>query len=350
MPTLFRFSLLCFWLPWALAGCQLGYYSQAIGGHWSLMGEREPVEQVLADPETPQSLAGKLQFSQQVLSWAGIHLGLPADDVYHQYVALEQDAVVWNVLAAPPWSLTPKTWCYPLVGCVSYRGYFHRERAEKAAANLQADGMDTWVGGAIAYSTLGWFADPLTTPMIQRSKPSLAELLIHELAHRKLYIKGDTRFNESLATMVGREGAKQYFSATDEPLPDGYWDRREQVEDAFLGIIADTRKALARLYESTSKPSRLASEKARIQQQARGRFAEESQRVRGLKGYKPFFDGPLNNAQLNTVSDYNDYVPAFSRLFSQCQQQWGCFWQQVDNLSELNDAQRKQALEALAWN
>ena len=134
-------------------------------------------------------MARQLQFSQQVVNWAGNHLDLPAEDVYHQYVSLEQEAVVWNVLAAPAWSLTPKTWCYPLVGCVSYRGYFDRKRADREAAALQDEGFDTWVGGAIAYSTLGWFADPLTTPMIQRSRPSLAELLIHELVHRRIYIK-----------------------------------------------------------------------------------------------------------------------------------------------------------------
>lgn len=333
-----------------LAGCQLGYYSQAAKGHLSLMGQREPLEAVLADPQTPPQIAHSLLFSQQVVRFAGDNLALPAEDVYHQYVALEQDAVVWNVLAAPAWSLTPKTWCYPLIGCVSYRGYFQRPAAEKAAARLSEQGLDTYVGGAIAYSSLGWFADPLTTPMLQRSEPALAELLIHELAHRRLYIKNDTRFNESLATLVGREGAVDFFAATGTPLPANFWQRREQVRQAFLAIVTDTREALKKLYASEQDEAVMALEKARIQQQARERFAREQQSLPALAGYQGYFDGPLNNAQLNGVSDYNDYVPAFARLLEQCRRDWDCFWQQVETLAELDSLQRTETLKELTWN
>lgn len=328
-----------------LSGCQLGYYGQAVKGHLSLMGKREPLAAVLADPQTPPDVAESLRFSEQVVRFAGDHLALPADDVYHQYVALEQEAVVWNVLAAPAWSLSPKTWCYPLVGCVSYRGYFRRPAAEKAAARLTEQGLDTYVGGAIAYSTLGWFADPLTTPMLQRSEPGLAELLIHELAHRRLYIKNDTRFNESLATLVGREGAVDFFAASGTPLPAMFWQRREQVRQAFLAIVSDTREALKQLYGAQTNEAVLAREKARIQQHARERFFREQQDLPALAGYRDFFDGPLNNAQLNGVSDYNDHVPAFARLLEQCQRDWDCFWQQVENLVELTPTQRNNALE-----
>ncbi|MZR62365.1 aminopeptidase [Alcanivorax sp. DP30] len=337
-------GLLLLTLPVLLAGCQLGYYSQAVSGHLSLMGKREAVEDVLANPDTPHELADKLTFSQQVIAWAGTNLDLPAEDVYHQYVALEQDAVVWNVLAAPHWSLTPKTWCYPMLGCVSYRGYFDRERAESEAATLAEDGMDTWVGGAIAYSTLGWFADPLTTPMLNRSRPALAELLIHELTHRRIYIADDTRFNESLATLVGREGALAFFKEQGIVLDQTALAQQDRAERAFLAIIDDTRQALSELYASGQAPEALAAGKSRIQQQARERFQQEQASLPALAGYQGFFDGPLNNAQLNGVSDYNGYVPAFARLLDQCQRDWDCFWQQVDNLSDLTDQQRKQAL------
>ncbi len=334
----------------ALSGCQLGYYSQALGGHFSLMGKRESVAKVLADPDTPARVADQLAFSQQVIAWAGPALGLPTDDVYHQYVALEQDAVVWNVLAAPRWSLTPKTWCYPLLGCVSYRGYFDRDKADQEATGLAEEGMDTWVGGAIAYSTLGWFADPLTTPMLKRSRPALAELLIHELTHRRLYIPNDTRFNESLATLVGREGALAFFSDQGIALNEAALAQQDRAEQAFLAIVEDTRASLKTLYAAEQSPSVLAAGKARIQQQARERFLREQSAMPALAGYQGFFDGPLNNAQLNGVSDYNGYVPAFARLLSQCQREWDCFWQQVENLTELTDSQRKEALTGLAWN
>lgn len=346
-----RFAgLLLLTLPLLLTGCQLGYYSQAVGGHFALMGKREPVDKVLAAPDTPPEVAARLAFSQQVIAWAGPNLDLPAEDVYHQYVALEQDAVVWNVLAAPHWSLTPKTWCYPMLGCVSYRGYFDRARADAEAAKLAGQGMDTWVGGAIAYSTLGWFADPLTTPMLNRSRPALAELLIHELTHRRIYIANDTRFNESLATLVGREGALAFLADQGIAVDPEALARRDRAEQAFLAIIEDTRDALKTLYESDSDPAAMAAGKARLQQQARERFVSEQSITPELAGYQGFFDGPLNNAQLNGVSDYNGYVPGFARLLEQCQRDWDCFWQQVDNLAELTDAQRKQALTGLAWN
>ncbi|MCK0155125.1 aminopeptidase [Alcanivorax sp. S6407] len=331
-----------------LAGCQLGYYGQAVSGHFALMGKREPVDAVLADPQTPAPVAAQLAFSQQVIAWAGPNLDLPAEDVYHQYVALDQDAVVWNVLAAPKWSLSPKTWCYPMLGCVSYRGYFDQQRAEQEAASLASDGMDTWVGGAIAYSTLGWFADPLTTPMLKRSQPALAELLIHELTHRRIYIANDTRFNESLATLVGREGALAFLADSGIAVDPEALARRDRAEQAFLAIIEDTRSDLKALYERGGAEDALAAGKAQIQQQARERFVSEQTSNPALAGYQGFFDGPLNNAQLNGVSDYNGYVPAFARLLDQCQRDWGCFWQQVGNLADLTDEQRRDALTGLS--
>ena len=151
----FRSTLVGVLLCAVLSGCQVGYYGQAVKGHWSLMGKREPMADVLNNASTSPALASQLRFSQQVIAFAGEALSLPAEDVYHQYVALEQDAVVWNVLAAPAYSLTPKTWCYLMIGCVSYRGYFDKGRATREADALAEDGMDTFVGGAIAYSTLG---------------------------------------------------------------------------------------------------------------------------------------------------------------------------------------------------
>ncbi|EKF73802.1 hypothetical protein A11A3_12008 [Alcanivorax hongdengensis A-11-3] len=331
----------------ALCGCQLGYYRQAIGGHWSLMAKREPVEEVLADPATPDSLAGQLRFSQQVLRYAGDHLDLPADHVYQQYVPLQREAVVWNVLAAPRYSLTPKTWCYLMVGCVSYRGYFHRQAAEQQAARLAEQGLDTWVGGAIAYSTLGWFDDPLTTPMLDRSEPALAELLIHELVHRKLYIKNDTRFNESLATLVARLGAQAYVTETGMALPADYWARRDAVHQAFLMLVRGARDQLAALYASGLPEAQMAGRKAAIQQQLRDDFAARRRQLPALKAYQAFFDGPLNNAQLNGVSDYNGWVPAFRALWQQCQGQWPLFWQQVETLAAQPAEARRARLQGL---
>ena len=332
----------------ALSGCQLGYYGQAVHGHWSLMAKRQPLEQVLADPHTSAQLASQLRLSRQVMAFANQQLDLPASHVYQQYVSLDRQAVVWNVLAAPRFSLMPKTWCYLLLGCVSYRGYFHQGAAEKEAARLAKRGLDSYVAGAIAYSTLGWFDDPLTTPMVARPAPALVELLIHELVHRRLYIRDDTRFNESLATLVAREGAIRFLSHSKMPLDPTYWQQRDRAQQAFVALVGDARQQLAALYRSDLSALVMAKRKAAIQQQLRDQFAAQRQRVPGLAAYQRFFAGPLNNAQLNGVSDYNGWVPAFAALLLHCGGQWDCFWPQVEQLATLPVPQRLARLQALA--
>ena len=331
-----------------LVGCQLGYYGQAIKGLFGVMSQREPIADVLADPQLSATLRSRLVLSQQVLAFADEYLMLPADDVYVDYVALEQDAIVWNVLAAPADSLTPKTWCYPVAGCVSYRGYFSAQAAQREAQKLADDGWEVYVGEAIAYSTLGWFADPLTTPMLRRSEPALVDLLLHELAHRKLYVKHATRFNESLATFVGQAGAEAFFAHYDTPLPADFWQKRQAWRATFIAQVNTLRQGFETLYAQPLAVPQREQEKTRLRELAREQWRRLVADEPELARYSAFFDGPLNNAQLNAVSDYHAYVPAFAQLYTQCQASWQCFWQQVDNLTHLSVIQRETALRGLS--
>lgn len=335
-PVSFILYLLCF----SLSGCQLAYYSQAIHGQLSLMNKREPVARVIKDPNTPPAVRQRLTLSAKVLAYAAGDMDLPATDVYQDYVPLNRNAVVWNVLAAPPYSLEPRTWCYLVVGCLSYRGYFHESDARAEAERLAEQGEDTYVSGAIAYSTLGWFRDPLTTPMIDRSQAGLVDLLLHELTHRRVYIANNTRFNESLAVMVAREGTRRYLAHHDLGVNMTRWRRRGAARQAFLDLVGGARDELAHLYASGRGREAMEAGKAAVITRLRRDFQARSKQVPGLKNYARFFDGPLNNAQLNGVQDYYGLVPAFRKLMRDCGGQWACFWQRVDHLAGDADARR----------
>ena len=317
-----------------LSGCQLGYYGQAVKGHMSLMHQREPVERVVADPDTPAPVRRQLTLAEDVLRFADQDMALPAKGVYRDYVHLDRDAVVWNVMAAPRFSFEPKTWCFLFVGCLSYRGYFKEQAARREADKLAAEGWDTYVGGAIAYSTLGWFDDPLTTPMIDRSGPGLVELLLHELVHRRLYIADHTRFNESLATMVAREGTLRYLAHHDLTVDMDRWRRRDQARDAFLDLVVDSRDKLAALYAQDLPPDVMGEKKAALIEDLRRAFRARAPQVPGLDAYAGFFDGPLNNARLNGIHDYYGMVGDFQKILLSCGGQWPCFWERVEALAD----------------
>ena len=322
----------CILYLFLLSGCQLGYYGQAIKGHFSLMQQRQPVARVVADPDTAEGVRRQLLLAADVLSFADDEMALPAANVYRDYVALDQDAVVWNVVAAPRFSLEPKTWCFLFVGCLSYRGYFDELAARAEAEALAADGWDTDVGGVVAYSTLGWFADPLTTPMINRSGPALVELVLHELVHRRLYIRDDTRFNESLATMVAREGTLRYLARHDLAVSLTHWRQRDRARDAFLALVNEGRERLAQLYASDLDEATMAARKAALIDGLRWDFRARAENVPGLEGYAGFFDEGLNNARLNGIDDYYGLVGAFQEILLSCGGQWPCFWERVEAL------------------
>lgn len=332
-----------FWL----SGCQMGYYWHLASGHAELMGDREPVEEVLrlagADPETRR----RLKESRQMREFAAAELALEPGRAYRSYVELGRDWVVLNLVAAPEFSLEPHQWCYPLLGCLNYRGFFDPARAEREAERLRAEGLEVYTGGAIAYSTLGWFADPLTSAMLEGDAPWRAELLFHELTHRRFWLAGDTAFNESLATSVGREGARRWLTHRGEPEQVAVMEQRARARRALAEMVADTRETLERIYEGGEERETMRARRREVILGLRQRFELESQREPALERYRDWMQGPLNNAQLNSFSDYNRWVPAFDQLRRSCGGRWSCFWAEVERIAALPDEERNAVLENL---
>lgn len=337
-----RFLLLSVLL--CLQGCSAGYYWHLAEGHFSLMLDRQPLEEVLADPALPVSTRDKLVLAREVVAFAERRAGLHAEGSYGSFVPLDRDWVVWNLFAAPEFSLEPHRWCYPLTGCVSYRGYFDRDRADAHSEALRERGLDVHGAGAIAYSTLGWFNDPLTTPMLRMSNAGLAELLFHELVHQRLYVAGDTRFNESLATAVAEEATRRWLAARGS---NGYgWRRAKQARTRVVGWVRETRERLKVLYAGDLPEAEMRRAKRDILEALKRRYREAVGGEPALAAWSGWFGQPLNNAQLNTLLEYNDLKPAFDRILLQCGGHWRCFWRQVERLASLDRRERHRRLAA----
>ena len=254
-----------------LSGCEtLSYYGQAVDGHLRLLRQSKEVSHYIASVDTPTQLKIQLKKVMQLRVFAEEQLLLPVNKQYSRYVSLDRKYVVWNVFATPEFSLQPKTWCYPIAGCTNYRGYYAEQNARKYAAKLVAQGYDVYVAGIAAYSTLGWFRDPILSSFIQRSDAELANLLFHELSHQLLYVKDDTVFNESFATVVAQEGVKRWLQQQNNPTAyqDFLEDQRQQRE--FIDLVISYQKKLATLYASSAidsdKPIRKATLIAQLKQ------------------------------------------------------------------------------------
>ena len=335
----------------AAAGCQsLGYYAQAAWGQVWLLQQRQPVERLLqdlsetADPKAVE-LRERLAYSQRVLGFAETALGLPVGRNYRAYVELERPYVVWTLFAAPELSLEPVTWCYPIVGCAPYRGYFSETAANLEAARLQRRGMDVHLGGVAAYSTLGWFADPLLSSFIYWSDAGLAELLFHELAHGAVWLPGDVAFNESFATFVGAQGLVAFRSAGEAaPAATGEVSSRAAWR-GLLQLLEATRERLDALYRSEQPPAAQYRHKQRLVDGARGCYQAHREMLGGGR-FDELMAG-LNNAVLVSISTYEDLVPAFEQLFLEQDADWPRFFEAVRALVEQPDDDRRSRLERL---
>ncbi len=255
-----------------LAGCgSLRYYAQAAHGQGALMLHRRALDKVLRDPSTPPALAARLQLAQQARRFASTQLGLPDNRSYTSYVDLHRPYVVWNVFAAPRFSVDAVPQCFPIAGCVAYRGWFRQADAQADAARLRARGDDVWIGGVPAYSTLGWFADPILSSMLRWDDDELDSTIFHELAHQLIYVKGDTAFNESFATFVQTEGLRQWRLARGLPPQDG---REQAMDDGFTTLVLALRSRLQALYASGLDAAAMARAKQREIAAFRMRYAQ----------------------------------------------------------------------------
>ncbi|MEN5245190.1 aminopeptidase [Pseudomonas atacamensis] len=330
-----------------LNGCtSVSYYSQLASGQLQLLRAREPVEKVIADPSRDAQVRAHLAQSQKARTFASEHLHLPDNQSYRLYADIGRPFVVWNVFATAEFSLTPQNHCFPIAGCVAYRGYYSQSAARGEAALQRLQGMDVSIGGVEAYSTLGWFNDPILNSMMGWGDERLATLIFHELAHQKFYVKDDTEFNESFATFVEQEGTRQWRAFRGLPAES---DARLKQRDQFIGLVLDTRSRLETLYAQPLSVEQMRERKAAEFERLRReyRVMRDSQWA-GDKRYDAWVNAPLNNARLLPFGLYDQWVPAFAAVFRQVDGDWMRFYAEVERLGRLPVDERKAALRALA--
>ncbi|RYX96081.1 MAG: aminopeptidase [Comamonadaceae bacterium] len=355
----------------AIGGCagtsSVSYYWQSVTGHLQMVNAARPIQDWLGDAETPARLKARLALSQQVRAFAVSELKLPDNASYHRYADLHRTAVVWNVVAAPEFSLTLKNWCFPIAGCVGYRGYFDEKSARDEAAQLKAQGFETSVYGVPAYSTLGWMnwagGDPLLSTFINYPEGELARMVFHELSHQVVYVSGDTMFNESFATAVERLGSARWLAeraGMHAQQEYGAFDTRRQQ---FRALMLQTRRELEAVYKegpdaakqrkangdglAGADPAAQAIQKAEAMQRFRERYAALKASWNGFSGYDSYVAN-ANNASLGAQAAYDQLVPGFEALFEREGRDWQRFYDAVKQISQLSKSERRQQLEALA--
>lgn len=316
----------------ATSACSgVGYYAHVARGQAALLAKRERVAAIVADPHRDATLRTRLAQAQAAREFASERLGLPRNRSYTSYVELGRPYVSWNVFAAPEFSVDPVTHCFPFAGCVAYLGYFDRARAEREAAKRAAKGDDTAVEGTVAYSTLGWFADPILSSMLRWSDDELDGTIFHELAHQRLYVKDDTAFNESWASFVQQQGLREWRAARGlAPLRD-VSDARDA---AFTRLVLDLRERLKALYASGLAPEPMRERKRAEFEAFRARYARlRDVEWNGEGRYDRWVAGTLNNAKLLPFGLYERWVPAFARLFRDAGGNWPLFHARVKALA-----------------
>ena len=319
---------------------------QAIRGQFEVMHSRQPIPEVIADDASPDDLKKRLRIVQEARDFAVDELLLPDNKSYRSYADLGRDYVVWNVIAAPEFSLDPETWCFPVAGCVAYRGYFEEKAARKKAQSLRDDGYDVAVGGVSAYSTLGKFSDPVLNTMMRWSDVQLVSTIFHELAHQKLYIKGDTAFNESFATAVADIGMTRWLDGRDEFAGVDVFHENRALRLSMITLVDASKTELAALYESDlDKPlKRVRKQEMLDDLSAAAAHLHEASGSRTTNWLAP----PLNNARLASLGLYEGHQGAFKKILRDCNEQLACFYTETKVLAELELDQRKQRLDQMA--
>lgn len=324
-----------------LGGCaNLGYYAQAVGGQMDLIRRAEPVSTVLEDPNVNQNLKQALTRAVQLRAFASHELQLPDNQSFSRYADLHRPYVVWNVFATEEFSTTPKQWCFIGVGCVSYRGFFAQADAEAFAAELRRSGDDVFLGGVPAYSTLGWFDDPLLNTFIGYSEAELAQLMFHELAHQVVYVRDDSAFNESFATTVELEGVKRWLDLHGTAAQRSAFEALQQRKATYIARMQNARKQLDELYASQVSDGDKRAAKQRIFDALRKELAQ------GSKHPERWLAVQLNNAQLASIATYTQLVPAFRALLTQQHGDMGRFFAEVKQMSALPQDERNAVLQA----
>jgi predicted aminopeptidase len=331
------------------SGCStVGYYAQAVNGHLALLQTARPVAEWTADASTPEPLRQRLLLSQRMRDFAIAELRLPDNDSYRRYGDLNRNAAVWNVVAAPELGLSLKTWCFPVMGCVGYRGYFTREPADALASELRSQGLETLVYGVPAYSTLGWSnrvgGDPLLNTFIHGAEIDLARLIFHELAHQVAYAADDTTFNESFATAVERMGGRRWLQRHGTAESRAQAELADQRRQDFRILTQRWRGRLNELYLGSEPEAVKRERKAALMAQMRTEYqALKAERWGGFAGYDGWFER-ANNAAFAVLAAYDELVPQFEALFDRSGHDFARFYAEAQRLAALPKAERRAAL------
>jgi predicted aminopeptidase len=330
-----------------LAGCaQLKYYMQAAQGQYALWSDARPIDDWLGDPSTDPQLKARLEKALLIRKFAVRELGLPDNASYKNYAALSRPFVLWNVVATPELSLRPIQWCFPIAGCVSYRGYYSKEDAMAYADELRKEGNDVQVGGVPAYSTLGWFSDPLLSTFINYSDAELARMVFHELAHQVVYVQGDSQFNESFASAVEEAGVERWLNGYGNDAMRANYQRFEERKKDFLALLLTCRKALERNYASQASDAEKRAIKVRLFRELQDEYQVLKAIWGGFAGYDRFFAEPLSNAHLASIATYTDFVPAFRTLLAR-EKTFDKFYAAARELAALDKEERRRKLRLL---
>jgi predicted aminopeptidase len=328
-------------------GCSPAYMIQATSGHMAVARASRPVREVLADPNTPADLRRKLEGTQDVLRFAHSELALPDNGSYRDYADIKRPFAVWNVFAAAEYSLALRAWCFPFAGCVSYRGYFEKRRADEFAADLSARGDDVYVGGAAAYSTLGFFRDPILSSVARLPDTALAAVIFHELAHQQLYVPGDTVFSESFATLVEQEGMTRWLaSRADQSALCAYLQGLERERDVYR-LIGETRSRLAAIYSSGAPPADIQAAKADEFDRLRAQYRRMREGWREPPYFDGWFSGALNNATLGALAAYDQLVGTLRVILAGEGGDMRAFYRRAERLRQLGAADRAAVLEEI---
>jgi len=332
---------LAFWLY----GCtNLPYYAQAVDGQMEILRRAQPISMIVADPNADKTLKRVLSKVVLLREFASRDLKLPDNESYTSYADLKRPYVVWNVYAAPEFSTELKKWCFVAAGCVDYRGFFSKEKAERFAEELKSEGYDVHVGGIRAYSTLGWFDDPVLNTFIGYSEIELARLIFHELAHQVVYVQDDSVFNESFATLVAQEGISRWLESNGTAEQQGAFDAKQNRETIFTNLISYHRKHLKELFSSRANDSEKRASKLHIFSELREEFAQLKVANVEFGSYDQWFALQMNNALLATVSTYTQLVPAFRTLLVQQGGDMERFYDTVKRISKLTEDERNFTL------
>ena len=341
----------------SVAACQsTQYFWQAARGQWQLVADRTPLPTLINDQATPENTVAQLEYVQTVRTYAEYKLHLPVGDAYGSYVDLKRPYVVWNLFVTPELELKNQTWCYPVAGCVAYQGYFNENMAKEAAKEWENNDYDTHIGGVAAYSTLGWFADPVLNTFLFYDQISLSALLFHELAHRQLYVRNDTAFNESWATAVEEEAIGQYLlDATDfgragrniSPEQVRRYRLRRSEREQFLTLVKTAVKELEIIYTGNLPNSEKRQLKSAVFTRLKYRYREAVAQKRLSLRYQHWFEGPLNNAKLSVISNYHQWVPGLRYKIRDLKRNWKAFYQWSNNLADADKKNRDKSLREL---